>query len=293
MGTNNSLITDDRSRNRRSHAASRRTVALREGGFTLAELLIATGITAIIVVTLGWMLGSLMNSATHTTQRVDAFRDARAALQMMERDMANLVQLPATSPPLMAAAYFALADSYSDPNTATPKNQQLYALCATKNQLAVAGDVCAVGYYCRWDTNHYVLCRYLRPWNSGGSPTMWQTFQTYQSSGYAPASALYTPNSTGADEVLAAYVWNFGVTMYKSDGTVISSYPYICDPNVITNNPLPAAIEISFNAMSPQAARTVTSVSSSPNDWMDTTSANYQRLILPHMYQFRTRINFQ
>jgi len=35
---------------------------------------------------LGWMLGSLMSSATHATQRVDAFRDARAALQMIERD---------------------------------------------------------------------------------------------------------------------------------------------------------------------------------------------------------------
>ena len=260
----------------------------RERAFTLAELLIATGITAIIVVLLGTMLGSLTNAASRASQRIDAFRDARAALQIIERDMANLVQLPATSPPLMSAAYFALADSYTDPNTATSKNQQLYALCAMKNQQvpSSSGDICAVGYYCRWDTNHYVLCRYLRPWNSGTSPTTWQTFQTYQSSGYAPASALYTPNST--DEILATYVWNFNVTMYKSDGTVLNSYPYTCDPNA-----LPAAIEISFNAMSPQAARTVMSVSSSPTDWMDTTSANYQRLILPHMYQFRTRINFQ
>jgi hypothetical protein len=54
---------------------------------------------------------------------------------------------------------------------------------------------------------------------------------------------------------------------------------------------LPAAIEISFNAMSPQAARTVMSVSSAPNDWMDTNAPNYQRLILPNAYQFRSRIN--
>jgi len=54
---------------------------------------------------------------------------------------------------------------------------------------------------------------------------------------------------------------------------------------------LPAAVEISFYAMSPQAARTVMSVSSSANDWMDTTTPNYQRLIAPHAYQFRSRIN--
>ena len=62
-----------------------------EGGFTLVELLIATGITVAMVLMLGLMLGSLMGSASHATQRVDAFRDARAALQMMERDLRNLV----------------------------------------------------------------------------------------------------------------------------------------------------------------------------------------------------------
>src|SRR5437762_11921853 len=75
MGSNNSLITDDRSRNRRSRAASRRAVALREGGFTLAELLIAAAITVVIVVLLGTMLGSLTNTASRSNQRIDAFRE--------------------------------------------------------------------------------------------------------------------------------------------------------------------------------------------------------------------------
>src|SRR5436189_4184743 len=101
MDPNNPLISDHQSRKRRSGAASRRAVALRGGGFTLAELLIATAISVVIVVMLGWMLSSLMSSATHATQRVDAFRDARAALQMIERDLSNLVptQWNQTSPP--------------------------------------------------------------------------------------------------------------------------------------------------------------------------------------------------
>src|SRR6266550_3680142 len=78
---NRSLITDHRSRSWHSRAA-----------FTLVELLIATGITVAMVLMLGWMLGSLMSSASHATERVDAFRDARAALQMMERDLRNLVR---------------------------------------------------------------------------------------------------------------------------------------------------------------------------------------------------------
>src|SRR6058998_1375789 len=106
-----SHISDGRLRTRRCCTA-----------FTLAELLIATGITAGMVLMLGWMLGSLMGSASHTTERVDAFRDARAALQMIERDLRNLVRTqwspdpfsspaptPGTVKPLtLPAAYFAL-----------------------------------------------------------------------------------------------------------------------------------------------------------------------------------------
>src|SRR5207253_2877489 len=112
--------------------------------FTLVELLIATGITVLIVVMLGWMLGSLMSSATHATQRVDAFRDARAALQVMERDLRNLVRTQwttPTQPQTLPTAYFALDNIYTD---AVAGNQQLYALVSAKTT-ASSGDVCAVG----------------------------------------------------------------------------------------------------------------------------------------------------
>ena len=124
----------------------------RVSAFTLAELLIATGITAGIVLMLGWMLGSLMGTASHTNARVDAFRDARAALQMIERDLRNLVRTqwnpdPFTNPtPLpcqpsavsttgvtLPAAYFALSSLYTDdPATTLNQNQQLYALIADR-----------------------------------------------------------------------------------------------------------------------------------------------------------------
>src|SRR6266516_412189 len=258
---------DHRSRNRRSRAAF--TLAKqreRVSAFTLVELLIATGITVAMVLMLGLMLGSLMSSASHATERVDAFRDARAALQTIERDLRNLVPTqwdvrtspiptPTPVPITRAAAYFALKDIYADPATAGNHNQH----------------------------HAYSLRRFFR--NST------DTFTVLQNAvgGYASDSVLYAP--AASDAVLAAYIWNFKITMYNSAGTVINTYPYICDPNATTPNPLPAAIEIAFNAMSPQAARTVMSVSSSANDWMDTTTQTYQRLIAPHAYQFRSRIN--
>jgi type II secretory pathway pseudopilin PulG len=276
---NRSLIADHRSRDRRSRAASRRAVVLRGGGFTLVELLIATGVTVAIVLMLGWMLSSLMSTASHATQRVDAFRDARAALQVMQRDLRNLVRTQwttPTQPQTLPTAYFALDNIYTDP---VAGNQQLYALVSAKTT-ASSGDVCAVGYYCRWDDqlHAYTLRRFFR--DSAA------TFNVIQSAGtYAADSVLYVPGVS--DAVLAAYVWNLKITMYDSGGAVINTYPYICDPNATTPKTLPAAIEISFNAMSPQAARTVMSVTSDPSVWMNM-DAN---LVKPHAYQFRSRIN--
>src|SRR5882724_8728138 len=276
---NRSLITDHRSRSRRSRAASRRAVVLRGGGFTLVELLIATGITVAIVLMLGWMLSSLMSTASHATQRVDAFRDARAALQVMQRDLRNLVRTQwttPTQPQTLPTAYFALDNIYTDP---VAGNQQLYALVSAKTT-ASSGDVCAVGYYCRWDDqlHAYTLRRFFR--DSAA------TFAVMQAAGsYAADSVLYVPGAS--DAIMAAYVWNLKITMYDSGGAVINTYPYICDPDATTPKTLPAAIEISFNAMSPQAARTVMSVTSDPSVWMNM-DAN---LVKPHAYQFRSRIN--
>jgi type II secretory pathway pseudopilin PulG len=251
-------------------------------GFTIVELLVAAAITVVIVVLLGTMFGSLMKTSMRSNQRTDAFRDARAALQMVKRDLTNLVRA-------QPSAYFAMMDVYADPNTSAVKNRQVYALCALKNQPAgvaanAAGDMCAVGYYCSWDTNRYTLRRHFRD-----SAATFSAFQTNGPGVYLGPTGLYTPGAI--DDLLATNVWNLQITAYKADGTTIApSYPLVID--AAGTVALPAAIEISFNAMSPEAARTIRSASTSPDDWMDTTASNNQRLIAPFAYEFRTRINF-
>jgi type II secretory pathway pseudopilin PulG len=268
--------------------------------FTLVELLIATGITVAMVLMMGLMLGSLMGSASHTTARVDAFRDARAAMQMIERDFRNLVRTqwnpdpfanppPASTQPVTRpAAYFALDKVWQDPNdpyTANDPvpNYQLFGLIADRTT-PLSGDVCAVGYYCQWDNqlHAYTLRRLFR------GPA--ETLAAMQGGGgsYVSDARLYDSSAPGArNDMLAAYVWNFKITMYDANGTVLNTYPYICDPSATTPKSLPAALEISFNAMSPQAARKVMSVTSDPSVWMNM-DAN---LVKPHAYEFRSRIN--
>lgn len=267
-------------------------------GFTIVELLVAATITVVIVVLLGTMFGSMMKTSMRANQRIDAFRDARAALQMIKRDLSNLVRA-------QPSAYFAMSDIYTDPNTSSTKNRQLYALCALKNQPAgvaahAAGDLCAVGYYCRWETNRYALRRHFRDSTA--------TFGAFQANGPGvymapinpanPAATLYAPSTS--DDLLATNVWNLQITAYDNAGNIVrenpgdpnssAKYPLVINPAVPTVA-LPTAIEISFNAMSSDAARTIRSTSPTPEDWMTSTPSN-QRLIAPYTYEFRTRINF-
>jgi len=275
--------------------------------FTLVELLVAAAITVVIVVFLGTMLASLMNTSSRSSHRIDAFRDARAALQMMQRDLSGVVKA-------QPAAYFQI-----DTDLAGPDVRQLCALVSTKNQPAgvpanAVGDLCAVRYYCAWDSTvrAYSLHRYFR--NSD------LTIKTFQNSlngatlNYTDTGSLYYP-ADGANEAIASYVWNLRVTAFDGLGAVVNKTsdskgrdttgaPYICDPSGGTK-PLPAAIEISFNSMSPVAARTVIAATSARSDayevWKagDAASPNaadkqlYDTLIKPYAYEFRTRVTLE
>jgi len=264
--------------------------------------LIATGITVIMVLLLGAMLGSLMSTTSRANQRIDAFRDARAALQMMERDFANLVQTqwqpdpfaspaPGSTQPLTRPLPYLALKNIADPTAA---NREIYGVIGARN--SGLGDVCLVGYYCSWDGRAYSLRRFFR--DSAASYAVLSSPSPLPSPvTYIPDSDLYKPNSSPspgpADDVVAQYVWNLRIAAYDANGNVLS-YPYTCDTSAVSATRPPAAIEISFNVMSPQAARTVMSVSSSPADWDPTTQTQtYQRLILPHKYEFRTRISLQ
>jgi len=281
-------------------------------GFTIAELLVAAGISIVIVALLGTMLASLTKTTSHANASIDTFRDARAAIHMMERDLSAII----TAKP---GAYFAIdTDSAGSQGAAI---RQIEALVSVKPRIPVGsptpppGDMCAVRYYCAWDgsARTYSLKRFFRD-----SKSTAQVFQSlFTTSGYADVSNLYCANITNcataatADEALAAYVWSLRVTAYNSSGIIINSTTdsagyqttaaqYICDPSGSTN-PLPAAIEISFKAMSPTAGRTVVAATANKANaytvWLagDTPGSPdlplYQRLIEPNTYVFKTRID--
>jgi type II secretory pathway pseudopilin PulG len=268
--------------------------------FTMVELLVAASITTLIVVLLGILFGSIAKTTSRANQRIDTFRDARAALQMIARDLSNLVRdqwhpdpfaippPPTTQPITKPAAFFVLKNIYHDP---APGNQQIFALISIKN--SGQGDLCSVGYYCRWNDQgyRYSLRRYFR-----------DSTATYAAlsgpNGYAADSALYTPDALGTpiaslrDDLVAVDVWNLKVTPYDSSGVAMDiTLPYVCDSSATTPVIVPSLLEISFRAMSSDAARTVIAARAAPTVWMNEQDPTYLRLIKPHVYEFRIRIN--
>ncbi len=146
----------------------------------------------IIVVVLGSMFASLGATTSRANQRIDTFRDARAALQTMSRDLANLVHV-------QPAAYFTI-----DTDLGGADVRQIDGLISLKNQppgspAPIRSDVCAVRYYCSWNNNAYSLHRYFRDSS--------QTFQTLQSNLSVTGSLNYMGNlgsiygGSGTDDV--------------------------------------------------------------------------------------------
>ncbi len=206
-----------------------------------------------------------------------------------------------------------------DTDLAGPDVRQLLGLISSKNHPTgissnAIGDLCAVRYYCAWDSTAraYSLHRYFR--NSDLTVKSFQANLTGGTLAYTDTGSLYYPGD-GADEAVAAYAWNLKVTAYDNAGQVVNRVtdskgrdatgaPYMCDPNGGTK-PLPATIEISFKAISPVAARTVISVTNGRADayevWKagDAATPNagdkqlYENLIRPYAYDFRTRISLR
>lgn len=297
----------------------------RQRAFTLLELLVATTITALIVVLFGSIFTALSRTAARANQRVDAFREARAALHLMERDFSNVITARdlTNSGSTGITPYFVIDTDAAGNNGAAIR--QIEALVGVKNQPSAAsgsttpapGDVCAVRYYALWDATKrvYNLNRFFRE----SASTLSVISTLVKSSGYADIASLYQTAGTGSqtvDETLAASAWALRVTAYDGSGNIMnlvkdtsgtqtSGAPYTCDLKGAIPAPRPAAIEISFKAISASAARTVVAATAGMSNgydvWMagDNPSAGatekqlYQTLIAPNVYVFRSRINLQ
>ena len=110
--------------------------------FTLVELMAAMAVLALLMVALVAMFDQAMRGWRQAQKGIDGRREARAALQMLERDLGGLIVLPGRKIWLT--------------NTEDAKAASLYFLTTLSSSAQASGgatnaDVCGVGYFVEWD----------------------------------------------------------------------------------------------------------------------------------------------
>jgi len=254
--------------------------------FTLIEMIVAISVTSLIVVA---MMRLFMDETTlwqKYDQKLDTFREARAAMQMMARDFGGL------RPESSAAADFPMLALAANPEGKPEDqvNQEIYGLPAVRNQ--GANDLCAIGYYCTWSDpkNAFVLQR-----QSTDSSTTFNLMTnalsaTSPKSGAEAFGIIFTRDTsknTGLTiDSLASYIWDLKVV------TPLTGNPptQLNWPQGYFGGELPPWVEISFKAVGVNAARKIAGSGVTRDTWFQPQSNLYRNLILPNEQQFVTRI---
>jgi type II secretory pathway pseudopilin PulG len=235
----------------------------RLAAFTIAELLIAVAITSLIVVMLAQVFSAAAAMWQTSDQRIDAFRDARSAMQLMAVDLgrANING---------DAKMLTLAQYSTDGSYATEAD----AITPIKN--SGKSDLCTVEYYLSWNgtTKTFALMRRVK--NSDTTTGLLATA--------APNfNTIYDKNNTNSrEEILATPVWALEFRPGELDTVLAPSTDSAAKWKWI---------EIRFKTMSVNSARKLKSMAGiAQATWSDPTTTTYKTLILPYEQQFVTRI---
>jgi len=260
--------------------------------FTLVEMVVAIAVTLALVVIMVQIFVSGSNLWTKNNERLDTFREARAALQMMARDLSGVNPVPGLPDqfPVLALQYH--------PSTAGEDkvNQEVYGLTSVSN--SGKSDLCAVGYFCAWDANKstFVLKRQFTESNTTfanlrqalplASPMTGQgAFNVLFA---RPLNSTAAANSTSTQSVddMASYVWDLQF-ITPTTGNPPQTVKW---PQGYFWKEMPLWVEIRFKALGATAARKLEGSQITRDVWFSPDSDIYKRMILPNEQQFVTRV---
>lgn len=258
----------------------------RHGGFSLIELLVACVITALVVALVMRSFSAASLSWRYTEARANAYRDARAAIEIMSRDLRNVAPAFGSvkgdamqgNPPTLLLDY--------DPDTVPEDrvNDEFYAMTIQPN--AAQTSLCTVGYRCVWIPS--LNCFSLHRRYKNGNATFASLLKAGAGKKLIGFSDLYfnTNDATSEDEV-ASCVWGFTIRPCVN-GAPSPSYPR----SGYSNN-LPTWVDIQFKAMAEDNLAKLRRSGINRSTWFDQGSTFYKTLILPHQQAFavRARLN--
>jgi len=248
-------------------------------GFTILELLVAMTVMSLLLVLLLSMVDNATKLWRENENRVDSYREARAALGIMSRDLANgLSSLTNTNYFLLDSSAFPLVSGIGGIVTNTNSGSALFFLTAlpakAQERNFNKSDVCQVGYFAAFNsttgsTNQSLnLYRYFR----SSDPT----FQRLTNGTGLFNTPAPFPNSDDT-ELLARNITGFTTRAYTLTNNTLINFTQT------TDTPQPDLIEISIRAINQDAARKL------PNDLSAWTNSN-SPIIRPVEQTFTTRI---
>lgn len=241
----------------KSPEEKRHFLGVRLRGFTILELLVAMAVFAILVVMLMGMVDSGTKLWRENENRVDAFREARATLTVMERDLRNAIQTTNADYVLINDTAFPKlgSDALKDATNAGA----IFFLSAQPTSAQDSGnksDVCQVGYFLAFANNSLV---------PSGQKTM-NLYRYFRSSDatytnlVAGGSTLFADTGvTGENtDLLAKNITSFRITPYHltTNGNRVAY-------NSTTYGSTPDMLEISVTALNQDTARKLSTL----EDW--------------------------
>ncbi len=271
------------------------------------------------------LLFQLFNASTRAWKQgedqAETYREARAVLQLMVRDLSQTIQpmtgsvyaspTPTPGVPLSVVAPGLVLDYYdgNKPTNGDQINEEVYCLTTIPNE--GVSSLCAVGYFCQWKPDLYT-----DPTQQARAPRAYSLMRQYLGSGSSKTPGLFerfknaggaalgfhdvygrdtTPSPTITEA--ASFIWDLQIRTPNGlqDATAAPLYPA---QSTYTStryaNVLPAYLEIRFKALSESAARQLEGNPSVGRDtWSSPSNSTYQKIILPGTRQFSARVLLQ
>ena len=246
--------------------------------FTMLELLVAMTLMAILLALLLNMVDGATKLWRVNENRVDSYREARAALGVMTRDLQNALTAPSNGGQFLLNA----AVMTNLPASAVKNSNSavffLAALPLKAQEASNKSDVCQVGYYLAFDrtaasTNKSLnLYRYF----TGSDATFTNLIAN---------TPFQNPRPTigpAGDELLARNITGFRIAAWS-----LSANNTLGNFTASVATPLPDIVEIEISAINQDAAKKLDNTLSA---WTSTNSALFSNVISPVMQTFTTRI---
>lgn len=243
--------------------------AIRSAAFSVLELLVAMAVLSVLIVLMMNMVDSATKLWRQTENSVDAYREARAAMTVMARDLQYAV---------VGTNYGWIRFNVNSGAATTNYGSNVFFLTSlplNAQKSDSKSDICEVGYFLGLDrtaasTNRSLnLYRYFRSSD--------QTFSNLSNSNPFSSVAI---GATG-EELLARNIVAMKITPVSTN----SSGQWDTTYNPTKEAPLPQLVEISLTAINQDLAKKLNGTS----DWTETNSPLMKQAI----QTFTTRVFLQ